>query len=887
MAAYNFLTLIHRELKYRVEIPGGDFIEGTHKVEIPIRIPKIQRDYAEGRSTEMIERKRLSLLNDMIEVVYGVRNNLSFDFVYGYMIDDSTIVSIKQWNNFQAHPNVAFEPLDGQQRLTTLFLFYWFFGREQELRKDSHSLFIYETRDTSEEFCHWLVNQEANTLIDGWRKRISDINKQNEENEKKWKKESDIDYITIRLRFPLKKTPTLFEYMQQLEDFKWDWHDDPNIHSMITVIESIEKCLREQGRDYQVGISQNGRLDNITFMLLDNLDCDGDRLFEKMNARGKALTSFEILKSSLEEEMELQGLPQNNEQFTSAWRESVDGKWIDFCWDRSNLSDDPKLDEIREVETKLERLLVRLAGKSFFKGTIQGSAVKGDAINYAARLRESIYKRGAINDVINRYIEYARHERSVNFSGFSKLDFSSIYSDIENLLYMEGDKWHDASELLPQLNRENKTTLLEEFLDEFPTHDTRVMIYAMLQYLKITNASSIAVDSIKKKNFIDWMRFIRNIFNSNNKNSRLDSFEDVQSAIDAVDNWLEEYRSNYITNSSNDVLQLIAKHIHAHPYGQEHERLNEEKIKADLRMVGTAGVNSIDWEKSILDAEDNYYLWGQIIAPLSWSKTDTSYDKAMFDKYMERLNLIFNVTQTSGSKSLDCTQVDALIIQVMLCRNDYRHNNKNGLGSLGRFNDHRDCSWKQYLRKSDTISGLYGSLFKDVIDEWMIPEKSTMTFEEFLRSDISLKKGSFNKKEWTYYLVNISKPNTLLEILNNCVRTNNRYLYTENGGHAYYFRSDTQRTTIRYEILTTYLHYETQLLCTGVRSTYLSHTAEIEGAYVDFETAEGVKIRLSLGVDDKYNIEDYSNGVGSTVCQNIDILDVEKELIKRGVIKSL
>lgn len=886
MAAYNFLKLIHRELKYTMKIPNGNVIEGTETVKIPIRIPKIQRDYAEGRSTEMIERKRLSLLNDMIEVVYGVRTDLSFDFVYGYMIDDSGIVSIKEWNDYDVHPNVAFEPLDGQQRLTTLFLFYWFFGREEELRKDSHSLFIYETRDTSEEFCHWLVNQNAYSLIKDWRDRISEIISQNKENEKKWKNESDIDYITIRLRFPLKKIPTLFEYMQQLDDFNWDWHDDPNIHSMITVIESIENCLREQGRDYQVGITQNRRLDDITFMLLDDLDCDGDRLFEKMNARGKALTSFEILKSSLEEEMELQGLPQDNEQFTSEWREAVDGKWIDFCWDKSNLSDDPKLDEIRTVETKLERLLVRLAGKSFFKEDIHGSEVKGDAINYAARLRESIYKRGAINDVINRYIEYARHERSVGFTEFSKLDFSSIYCDIEHLLYKEGNKWHDASELLPQLNRHNSRTLLEEFLDEFPTHDTRVMIYAMLEYLKIANASSIAENSVEKKNFIDWMRFIRNIFNSNNKNSRLDSFDDVQSAIEAVDNWLEEYRHNYRKNSNNDVLQLIAEHIQSHPYGQEHERLNEEKIKADLRMSGTAGVSSADWEKSILDAEDNYYLWGQIIAPLSWSKTDLSYDKVMFDQYMERLNLIFNVIQATNSKSLDCTPIDALIIQAMICRDDYRHNNKDGLGSLGRFNDHRDCSWKQYLRKPDSTSGLYGRLFKDLIDEWMKPGKSTLTFREFLEDNIRLKKGSFSKTEWKYYLVNISDPNTLLEILNNCVRTNNRYFYTDNNGHAYYFRSDTQRTTIRYEVLTTFLHYETRLHCADVTSTYLSHTAEALGAYVEFKTPNA-NIRLSLGIEGKYNIEDHSNGEISTICQNIDILDVETELINRGVIKSL
>lgn len=168
----------------------------------------------------------------------------------------------------------------------------------------------------------------------------------------------------------------------------------------------------------------------------------------------------------------------------------------------------------------------------------------------------------------------------------------------------------------------------------------------------------------------------------------------------------------------------------------------------------------------------------------------------------------------------------------------------------------------------------------------MIPGNSSMTFKEFLQNDISLKKVNFKKTDWEFYLINISDSCTLLEILNNRVRTNNRYIYTENGGHTYYFRSDTQRTTIRYEILTTYLHYEKRLHCTGVKSTYLSHTAEMEGAYVDFETSAGIKLRLSLGTDDKYNIEDHSNGVGSTICQNLDIINVEKELISRGVINS-
>jgi len=99
-------------------------------------------------------------------------------------------------------------------------------------------------------------------------------------------------------------------------------------------------------------------------MLLDDLDCDGDQLFEKMNARGKALTSYEILKSSLEEEMEMQGLSSTS--LGNNWRNDIDSKWIDYCWDSSNIGQNPNLQTVRNVELKLERLLIRMVGKSFF-----------------------------------------------------------------------------------------------------------------------------------------------------------------------------------------------------------------------------------------------------------------------------------------------------------------------------------------------------------------------------------------------------------------------------------------------------------------------------------------------------------------------------------------
>lgn len=889
MAQYNFYNLLHRQFQWTQTLPDGSVQSGTGIRNIPICIPKIQRDYAEGRNSEAIERKRYSLLNDMLDVVYGIRKHLSFDFVYGYIMSGNKIVARNDWQNQQAYPNVTFEPLDGQQRLTTLFLLYWAFGRDADLRdQNGHSLFIYETRDTSEEFCHWLVKQYAGTIIPNWESEVERIKNQNKSNEIKWKTEKNtrgiVDPVENRLRFPLASVPSLYTYMQSLSSFKWDWHDDPNIHSMITVIEYTVKIIKERGLKYVDGIDikKNVNLDNITFMLLDNLVCDGDQLFEKMNARGKALTSFEILKSSLEEEMEQQGLPKSDISLVNSWQNAMDGDWIDYCWDNSNIGTNPRLKTVRSVEEKLERLLVRMVGKSFYATDVTGTPIppNSDATDYTAQFIDSISKRETINQVIDRYLEYARHERAVGSSMLSPLDFQSIYNDLQNLLFQDvNKKWQDASSILPQLNRSNQKTLMEEFVDENLTHNTRVMVYAMFAYLRIVPAKTIALNNIEKDNFVDWMRFVRNVYNSDNKNSGLDNFQDVKTAVSAIDQWLDVYKSTFSNNKHQDVLRLILNHIKDNPHSQEQARLDEEAIKADLRINGTPGTLPQAWETSILDAENNFYLWGQVIAPLSWSYNGTTYDKTIFDHYVSRINQMF--TNPLGEDK----PVDALIIQSMLCHQDYRHNCKNSLGSLGRLNNNRDYSWKQYLRKKDNISGYYGPLFKNMIDCWDLPANSSLSFEDFLKKDIASNKGKFSKQDWQYNIVNINDPQTLLQIFWD-IRTYGRYLYTPLNEHAFYFRSDTFRTTCRYELLTTYLSYEKRLLMDGVKTSLPAHTADVDGAHVDFTMPNGDVFRLSLGNNALYNIEQISP-IQHLIHSNIDVATVETELCNLGIITSL
>jgi uncharacterized protein with ParB-like and HNH nuclease domain len=111
------------------------------KVEIPI----IQRDYAQGRIDA--EEVRVNFLNALLDSLNS-NNPIKLDFIYGSNVNNS------------------FQPLDGQQRLTTLFLLHWYAATiGNELSTENRTLlskFSYETRITSREFCSALINNPIN-----------------------------------------------------------------------------------------------------------------------------------------------------------------------------------------------------------------------------------------------------------------------------------------------------------------------------------------------------------------------------------------------------------------------------------------------------------------------------------------------------------------------------------------------------------------------------------------------------------------------------------------------------------------------------------------------------------------------------------------------------
>ena len=108
-----------------------------------IEIPIIQRDYAQGRDSDAVARIRANFL-DVLHDAVTTGTPIGLDFVYGDVVSGTL------------------RPLDGQQRLTTLFLLHWYLAsRADRLEQEQGwKRFAYATRPSARRFCACLVESK-------------------------------------------------------------------------------------------------------------------------------------------------------------------------------------------------------------------------------------------------------------------------------------------------------------------------------------------------------------------------------------------------------------------------------------------------------------------------------------------------------------------------------------------------------------------------------------------------------------------------------------------------------------------------------------------------------------------------------------------------------
>ncbi|WP_270406050.1 DUF262 domain-containing protein [Paenibacillus timonensis] len=265
-----------------------------------VRIPIIQRDYAQGRRTENANEVRKRLLDDIIHAC-KTNKQLDFNFVYGNRTDE------------------IFYPVDGQQRLTTLYLFHWFLacrsGEDELLQFNKLNKFSYMTRNSASEFFALLKkpNKELCSII----QTIGNLN-------------------------------------EKITDYAWfraEWHNDPTVISALNMLNDM--CNRVEFKNNEAAFYE--RLIDRDFpiiyfkVLLENgetaetAETAAAIRYIRMNARGKVLTTFENVKAMLD------GIDEKLQEGPTKIIADYDNEFIDIFYNKAS-------GEYTDMEKKTEAM---------------------------------------------------------------------------------------------------------------------------------------------------------------------------------------------------------------------------------------------------------------------------------------------------------------------------------------------------------------------------------------------------------------------------------------------------------------------------------------------------------------------------------------------------
>ncbi len=545
--------------------------------ENEIEIPIIQRDYAHGREGK--ESLRKNFLADLKKALDNEKpyNNkvMKLDFVYG---------SIE---------HQKMNPLDGQQRLTTLWLLHWFIalraGKLGEVAKTLNR-FSYETRISSREFCNNLCYSEHFTGFNG----------------------KDI------VGFIAKQTW-----------FYSAWKQDPTIQSMLRMLGGT-KITNKKGEDIIDGIEElfdetkdfegywtKLTSDNppIVFYHLPLKDFGlSDDLYIKMNARGKQLTSFENFKADLvsyiTEQSESELL---DEEMQNKWRTllnetdgipiKMDTTWTDIFW--RNMSEDSKIDEI--YFAFLNRFFW---DKLFMYKKDDGKYVldigKGDESSTQENENLSykyLNNSEAGQNVYDTTIAYKELDVYKFFN--SEIPYT-VFEDLQKILDRNTEipicEWDDSFNFIPEYEKDNNGDCVDitdnngekirkvTYLNQ--VH--RVVFHAVCKYLIDGNADK---NSLKQ-----WMRVVWNLVSGeDSQRPQIRSTSAMRSAMEFIDRL-----------DSHDVYNSLDKFNDSLSDSAFDRRCKEEIAKAKQILYGKPRSDGESWEDVIIEAEKTAFFKGAI-----------------------------------------------------------------------------------------------------------------------------------------------------------------------------------------------------------------------------------------------------------------------------------
>ncbi len=354
-----------------------EFLSRYTAVEIPI----LQRDYAQGRlapQKKEINRKGENFIKVLFTALREEKG-LRMDIIYG---------SIETRDG--DHPEEkTFIPLDGQQRLTTLWLLHWYLSQWEERSEEIASLlrrFTYATRSTARDFCQRLCS----------------------------------------LRLKRDELANPLEYFSEKMWFTSKYSYDPTIQAMLNMLNAIAKEQHKQPVSFDL-------LESLQFRSFDIGAYElTDELYIKMNRRGKQLESIENLKADF-----VGYLKKIGHDFSKpdSYDRKLDHEWADMAWGHW---------ENEDFDIRYLRLFNRYFYNLWIIDNPPGEREKNSTPDELNLHFTGTDYRGfeAYEAILSSATEKGRLERMVRFFDFLASDRGIMYSD-----YLR-NPWRDKEQQL-------------------------------------------------------------------------------------------------------------------------------------------------------------------------------------------------------------------------------------------------------------------------------------------------------------------------------------------------------------------------------------------------------------------------------------------------------
>ena len=528
--------------------------------EYKIEIPLLQRDYAQGRiGKEKLRKNFISYLRDALQEGKEVQ----LDFIYGAV----------------SHDTLA--PLDGQQRITTLWLLHWYiaYKARKTIESDVYDRlrrFSYQTRDSSRDFC----------------RKLSE--------------------------FSLAKSEgTISQFIQDQNWFSKHWIQDPTVQSMLRMLDTIEEAFGNDA-DYKkmLTLLTSGKCP-ITFYFLDLVGLrQSDSLYLKMNARGEQLTDFENFKADLTEYLTDNKESDEYKAFLhlrDGFPIKMDRDWADIFW----------------KDEDGDEAYMAFINRFFLNCVIldeQDGSYKHNGNDFETRSKneffDHFYGRSPKDYIGAECIDDSR----IDYSEFNVFQFSdkklpafvleSLKKTLDGYLIVRNmgidinsittSSWKEPFHFIPEYeydgNKKKETTNFKnEEIKQVKkiTQNERVLFYAVCRFMEQVEDQD--KDTLEKS-FKRWMRVVWNLVSDN----RIRSITGMVGQIRLI---------KELSTYAMDIYTHICKvNIPADGNGSEGEilagRLLEEKIKA-AQILNPESAN-FDWEQEFENHEGTSLSKGTI-----------------------------------------------------------------------------------------------------------------------------------------------------------------------------------------------------------------------------------------------------------------------------------